>query len=145
MIPGISPIQLFSAKICLQNIREYSDLRDEFPARQNRELIRDNRETIPPYQARNRETAENRSARSDEALFARRRLGLSAPPAGETSQQHRHDSGDENAVEGSGAADRCDRRPEVWYFRQVEQVGPDQRPQASRDIGERSRVSPRNS
>jgi len=35
----------------LENICELSSLRDEFPARQNRELIRDNRETIPPYQA----------------------------------------------------------------------------------------------
>jgi len=26
-------------------------LQDEFPAQQNRELIRDNRELIPPYQA----------------------------------------------------------------------------------------------
>src|SRR5271170_5735564 len=30
---------------------EFSSLQDEFPAQQNRELIRDNRELIPPYQA----------------------------------------------------------------------------------------------
>jgi len=48
---GISPIQPFSVKIRLENICEYSYLRDEFPARQNRELIRDNMEAIPPYQA----------------------------------------------------------------------------------------------
>jgi len=38
-------------EIRLEKLREFSTLRNEFPTQQNRELIRDNRETIPPYQA----------------------------------------------------------------------------------------------
>src|SRR5271163_1431463 len=41
----------FFAKIRTENMCEFSSLQDEFPAQQNRELIRDNRELIPPYQA----------------------------------------------------------------------------------------------
>src|SRR5271156_6246700 len=35
----------------LENMCKFSSLQNEFPARQNGELIRDDRETIPPYQA----------------------------------------------------------------------------------------------
>jgi hypothetical protein len=38
-------------KICIENICKFSGLRDEFPAQQNRELIRDIRESISAYQA----------------------------------------------------------------------------------------------
>ena len=54
---GISPIQPFSPNIRVENICEFSSLQDQFPARRNRELNRDNRELIPPYQGWNRETA----------------------------------------------------------------------------------------
>src|SRR5277367_4546736 len=46
-----SPIRAFFGKIRTENMCEFSSLQDEFPAQQNRELIRDNRELIPPYQA----------------------------------------------------------------------------------------------
>ena len=48
---GIQPNRPISAKIRLENISYLSGLQDEFPAQQNRELILDNRELIPPYQA----------------------------------------------------------------------------------------------
>jgi len=48
---GISPIQPFYAKICPQHLLNPQS-QVEFPARQNREAIHDNREAIPPYQAR---------------------------------------------------------------------------------------------
>jgi hypothetical protein len=38
-------------EICLENICEFRSLQGEFPAQQNRELIRDIRELNPPYQA----------------------------------------------------------------------------------------------
>src|SRR5277367_6775881 len=63
----------FFAKIRAQNMCEFSSLQDEFPAQQNRELIRDNRELIPPYQA-GTGNALNRSARGDEAFIPRCRL-----------------------------------------------------------------------
>jgi len=46
---AISPIQQSFANTGLENICEFSSLQDEFPARQNRESIRDKRELIPPF------------------------------------------------------------------------------------------------
>jgi hypothetical protein len=46
---GISPIQPFSAKIRHENICDFSSLQNEFPARVNRESIRDNRELFPRF------------------------------------------------------------------------------------------------
>src|SRR5271168_5282462 len=41
----------FLRKSAPKTLCEFSSLQDEFPAQQNRELIGDNRELIPPYQA----------------------------------------------------------------------------------------------
>ena len=58
-------------------------------------------------------------------------------PAGKARQQHRHDAGEEDAVEGPGAADRGDRRAEPAHGVEIEEVGPDQCAEAAGNIGER--------
>ena len=42
-----------------------------------------------------------------------------------TCDQHRHDAGEKDPVEGSGTADRSDRRPQPLYLVQVEKIGSD--------------------
>ena len=57
-------------------------------------------------------------------------------------QQDGQDSRQKDAVEGSGAANRGDRRAEILYLVQVEQIGADQRAEASTDIGQRGGICP---
>ena len=58
-------------------------LREEFPAQQSRELIRDNRETIPPYQAGTGKSGNRRPAAIRPlCVRARRRQAATASSPG---------------------------------------------------------------
>src|SRR5271169_6426551 len=83
---GISPILPFSARIRRENICEFSHLPDDFPTRQNRQLIRDNREAIPPYQARTGNWARTRFSSPDgsNCVAPRRPSSLTIHPASYT-------------------------------------------------------------
>ena len=73
----------------------------------------------------------------------RRAAAWLAGPLDQRRQQQGQDAGDENAVEGAGAADRCDRRPEALHLGKIEKIGADQRAETAADIGERRRVAER--
>jgi|GEM_PF-6215649 len=58
-------------------------------------------------------------------------------------QQHGENAGEKNTVEGSGTADRGDRRTEAAHLVEIGEVGADQRAHAAGDIGEGRGVSAR--
>jgi multidrug efflux pump subunit AcrB len=59
---------------------------------------------------------------------------------GDAGEQHRHDAGEENAVEGPGTADRRHWRAEPAHGVEIEEIGADQRAKAAAGIGERRGV-----
>src|SRR3954471_16071224 len=61
---------------------------------------------------------------------------------GDARDQNRENPGQEYSVEGSGAADRGDRRAKAADLVQVEQIGADQGSHRAADIGERRRIFP---
>ena len=65
------------------------------------------------------------------------------PRAGEARDQHRQDADQEDAVEGSGPADRCHRGAEALHLVEIEEVGADQGAEAAADISERCGIAAR--
>ena len=55
-------------------------------------------------------------------------------------QQHGDNPREEDTVEGAGPADRSHRRPEARQHADIDQIGPNERPQRPRDIGQRGGI-----
>ena len=89
----------------------------------------------------------DRLAKGLPVLGSARGLHCSRPTTNrraENAGEHdRQDAGKKDPVEGAGAADRSDRRPQSLDSSKVEQVSPDQRAKRATDVSERAGVPSR--